>query len=299
MTPMVKRLLWLLLVTGWLMLLYCFAKAQDTSYVTVESIGHTDSSYSLDSYRVYNKQGQHFIGDNVFRIANAGSPVFSLRDKSYDGSTDYDTASFRPEFDKDVFSVIAKVTPSRSLDDYLPLWTNKSGNVGYGVRFMADNRLQVGISDGSSNTQALLSNDSVKVGVETYIAVTFDGSFIRFYFDGVLDVALPYPLANPLHAESPPHPFYIGSYGRETTTEWFEGSMKELQVYNVCLQESQLDVYPEPLDFYLGIGDEIDNGYDVYFYVLNGVKTYVQGRIVQYREFSQLKEIPNNHKTRR
>lgn len=41
------------------------ADFSDTNWISVEYIGHSDTAYSAESYRVYNEQGDSFIGDNV------------------------------------------------------------------------------------------------------------------------------------------------------------------------------------------------------------------------------------------
>ena len=285
---------------------------QDTTLIILESIGHTDTSYTKYSYKVYNKMDEYFLADNVFEVSNYGKPAFLLNATTayttnfngeiidnkliFSGDSCFVTYPSLPEFQSNGFTIIMKLNPDKSQSDFLPMWSNKNGIYGYGLRLMSDNRLQFGIGDNVTSTQDIYSVDSVKVGQENYIAVTFDGINFRFYFEGVLSNIVPYPLDNPFGGtEVPDNPLYIGSYGRETTLNWYSGSITELQVYNICLQSSQLETYPIPLDFLIGIGPLQNNKYDIYYIIQNGIKTYMENSYLEpYLPYDPMMNIPTS-----
>ena len=283
----------------------------DTILVTMQSIGHTDSAYTNYSYRAYNNTGELFYADYVFPVSSYGTPAFVLNaitapSTNYNGTISENKLIFRgdsvfvtypslPEFASNTFSILLKINPDGPQKDFLPMWSNKNGIYGYGLRIMADNRLQFGIGDNVGSTQDIYSTDSLKVGQENYVAITFDGINFRFYFEGILSNTVPYTLANPFGGTTmPENPLYIGSYGRETTVDWFTGTLTELQVYNICLQPSQLEEYPIPLSFLVGIGPLLNNRYEIYYMINEGVKTYVQGAYLEpYLPFDPLMETPS------
>lgn len=77
-----KNLMRLLSVILWLLLLGYIVKAQDTSLVYFQSIGHTDSSYSNGSYKLVNLNSDTIIVDLVTRITY--DPVWNS-ESNYDG----------------------------------------------------------------------------------------------------------------------------------------------------------------------------------------------------------------------
>ena len=284
----------------------------DTTLIMMQSIGHTDTAYTAYSYKVYNGTGEYFLADNVFEVSNYGMPAFVLNATTapttdfngeisngkliFRGDSCFATYPSLPEFASNSFTIIMKLNPDGPQKDFLPMWSNKNGIYGYGLRLMSDNRFQFGLGDNVTETQAIYSTDSIKVGQENYIAVTFDGSNFRFYFEGILSNTVPYPLDNPFGGTTmPENPLYIGSYGRETTVDWYTGTMTELQVYNICLQPSQLETYPIPLSLVSGVGPEDHNKRYIYYTIQDGIKTYIHDAYIEaYLQYNPMMEIPSS-----
>ena len=82
-----------------------------------------------------------------------------------------------------------------------------------------------------------------------FVAVTFDGTFLRYYLNGRPDGSI--PVQGPLCTND--EPFYIG-VDFPLTTEYWHGAIDEVRVWNVALSEGQI------LDLMNGVPSPSDSG---------------------------------------
>lgn len=295
----------------WIVLLYLAFliknKGQDTNFVKIESIGYTYETHSSASYKLINLRSDTVLVDYVQYI----NPIEETPAVNLDGDYMHGYQPYGPvpmgdviyfdglddhlEIATDVYlkgytghiTIAAIINPHKLHNDYLPIFSNKNGVVGYGLRFVDGNYLEFGIGDGTGYMQDIRSNTPLVVDQDNYIAITFNGSEFRYYIEGELDIVIPYTLAND-YAENLGQPFYVGSYGRETTTNWFEGTLR-LEVFKKALTAEELSAYPTYIWYYIAIGQSTFGQYPIYYQVMGDSIEYLEGAsLLHYRELDQL-----------
>jgi len=159
---------------------------------------------------------------------------------SFDGVDDYvevsDSESLRPNY----ITILCWFRLDGMQGEIAKELVNKvgpSGNFGYGIELKPQIRYRIS-TDGSTLTGA--EGSTPEYGKWYFIAMTFDGSYIRGYLNGELDAkeALSgtiYPSTANLR---------IGSYEYDTTCYYFYGIIDEVCIYNRALSEEEIqDLY--------------------------------------------------------
>lgn len=91
------------------------------------------------------------------------------------------------------------------------------------------------ISDGV-DYHLLYSDTVLPIGVFTHVAVTFDGTYMRIYINGVLDIEI----AQNIMPYDSPYPVQIGSLSNAASDNFFNGVIDEVRIFNRSLAASEI-----------------------------------------------------------
>jgi hypothetical protein len=153
----------------------------------------------------------------------------------FDGTNDYIDVEDRLDIDPNNFTISAwiKRDAADSGTKSIVSKRNTSFTTGFDLRIIDDNRIQVYWKNGTN--QILPSITSIPDDEWHHIAVTYDGSTLYIYIDGVLDN---------FQAKTPPltvdESFVIGAAGKGTLTQFFRGNIDEVRVWDATLTVDQL-----------------------------------------------------------
>ena len=119
-------------------------------------------------------------------------------------------------------------------------------NAPYGLQVWSDGSLRFKAKDvnddGSSATGSWLSNTKLNTNEWNDVAVTYDGSHIRFYINGELDSNV---VRTDLTFATNDQPLVIGA-DLPGNDQYFDGQIDDVKVYNRALSASEIVGSPEP-----------------------------------------------------
>ena len=104
---------------------------------------------------------------------------------------------------------------------------------GYDLTLNSDNKIR--ISWKNTSNQSLSSYTSIPDNEWHHIAISYDGSEVKIYIDGVLDNSA--NRSAPMNTSSP---FLIAAAGNNTTAQHFKGQIDEVRIWDTDLTENQL-----------------------------------------------------------
>ncbi len=169
-----------------------------------------------------------------------GGAAFSTSSKvgpaafSFDGTNSALRINWiNPSLNLTTFTVEAWVNP-RSLSGNGGFIVSKHTtlSVNYELGFNLINKLEFGFFDGAWHF--VTSTAVPQVGAWTHLVGTYDGSTIKLYVDGVLDVQLSYTGTPPTTGQ----PMSIGQRSNGTFT--FDGLIDEVSIYNRALTDAEI-----------------------------------------------------------
>jgi hypothetical protein len=160
------------------------------------------------------------------------------------------------------FSVAAwfKTSANYDSDAYIVNKPGSSNNLNYGIWMTSDENLQGGFETSGGSPMYVTSPQSYSDGKWHYVAVTYDGSVIILYVDGV-QVATKKTSGSPATGDDPVR------VGADSTTlgDYFIGNVDEIRVWSVALTPIQVsDAYHANADIkyqelYLDFSDPIES----------------------------------------
>ncbi|MBV7267754.1 choice-of-anchor D domain-containing protein [Winogradskyella luteola] len=160
---------------------------------------------------------------------------------------------------------------------------NSADSEGYDFRISSSGNLEMYWYNGSKRT--VVSNTTIPIGRWHHVAAVYEGGTISLYIDGVFDndANLPAPLATS-------HKAIIGAAGSTTISDFYNGDIDELRIFDIALPLTQLR---------FGMNQEIESdGTNIrgsYFEsrgvvpTKNDLITYPWSSLIGYYKFSHVK----------
>ena len=165
---------------------------------------------------------------------------------SFDGSSGFVTVPDSPSLDiTNAITLDAWINPSAPGDSSGLVFVMLKGDnccsdtQSYGFAWGTESMLQSIIFRlGNSTTNTEIRSDPIPLNEFTHVAGTYDGTTIRLYVNGVLDVSGTTTLG-PLQITS--NPLIIGSSLRNGTTQnFFQGLADEIEIFNRALSADEI-----------------------------------------------------------
>ena len=153
----------------------------------------------------------------------------------FNGTSDYIDMEDALNLNPTAFTISAWIKRD-ALDSGIASIVSKRGSAftqGYDFRILNTNKLQFYIKNGTN--QIHYSNTAIPNEEWHHVAITYDGSTVSIFIDGVLDnsAASTAPL-------STTDSFFIGAAGKNAPTQFFMGNIDEVRIWDTNLSESQL-----------------------------------------------------------
>jgi hypothetical protein len=177
----------------------------------------------------YNFNGITFI---TFGFA----PQISVERAIYfNGTLDYIDMKDKLDLNPFGFTISAWIKPQITSTEETSILSKRdlAFTKGYDLTLSSDNR--VTISWKNDNLQSLSSNTSIPIDEWHHVAITYNGSLVSIYIDGVLD--------NSAHRIAPlasDASFLIAAAGEYGTLQYFKGHIDEVRVWDTELSAAQL-----------------------------------------------------------
>lgn len=149
---------------------------------------------------------------------------------SFDGRNDYIEIPFFDDLHTQQFTIEAWISPNQ-LRDYDGIVVYGINNTPYGLQLWNNGALRFK----GHNTGAWFSNNNLRIHEWRHIAISYDGTLLKFYFDGQLDMSIEVDLAIPKFRE----PLIIGA-DFVHDDEYFDGAIGEVRLWNY--PRSQYDI---------------------------------------------------------
>ncbi len=155
---------------------------------------------------------------------------------NFDGSNDYGTVADSAALDITDTLTLSTWVKADSFDYWDGLINKGSYSIPYGLDLTNDGRLIFQTNYGfSSGERVFTSNASLNQGQWQHVAVTYDGSNVRFYIDGQLDSTQSANLTFETNNES----LILGA--DFTANAHFDGAMDDARIYNRALNENEVE----------------------------------------------------------
>lgn len=165
---------------------------------------------------------------------------------SFDGSSGFVSVPDSPSLDiTDAITIDAWINPFSAGDTLGTLFVMLKGDnccsdtQSFGFGWGTESMLQsIVFRLGNSTTNTEVRSDPIPLNEFTHVAGTYDGTTIRLYVNGVLDVSATTDLG-PLQITS--SPLIMGSSLRNgTTQEFFHGLVDEVEIFNRALSADEI-----------------------------------------------------------
>lgn len=138
------------------------------------------------------------------------------------------------------FSIMTwiKLDGNNSLNSERTIVAKRNASEGYRLTIQNDNKIKMEWTN-AGNTYTAVSQTAIPNGKWHNITVTFSGTSLRFYIDGLQDGSLISMLAPPTSSDSY---FTIGGEYRDKTTilNLFKGNIDELRIWNQSISVAQI-----------------------------------------------------------
>ena len=153
----------------------------------------------------------------------------------FDGSVDYVDMEDNLDLDPTGFTVSAWIKRDAADSGTKSILSKRDAafTQGYDLRILNDNRIQIYWRNGSN--QFLASFTRIPNDEWHHVAVTYNGSRVFIYIDGVLDRS-----ANRTAPSTTDESFYIAAAGKNSPVQHFRGNIDEVRVWDTTLTEDQL-----------------------------------------------------------
>jgi len=153
----------------------------------------------------------------------------------FDGIDAYVEIDASLNLDPEAFTISTWINSDDSNSSFKTILSKKDGSSssGFDFRLTYDNRIQIFWENGTE--QRLTSKTILPHGTWHHVAITYNGSLIRLYIDGVLD-----NMGNVLPPIPNAHLFLIGAAGAGTPTQHFKGHIDEVRIWKRQLSITQL-----------------------------------------------------------
>ena len=164
-------------------------------------------------------------------------PVFEdLVSREYNGSSDVIQHPHTAAMITDSVTLAANICPD-SFGNFEGIITKGVNSSTYAMQVWGNGALQF-LTNGSNPANSInngfwRSNATMTAGRCYDVAVTFDGTTVKFYIDGVLDSNQPVPSPTVVFGDNTEN-LTIGS-DLEAGDEWFDGDIAKVKVYNRAL----------------------------------------------------------------
>ena len=161
---------------------------------------------------------------------------------SFDGTNDRVTVSDSASLDLGVSGTISGWFKLAGLNTWRSLVAKGNANSftahNYGIEFNTNNQFEIVLSNGSSYNYLISSTRVTDTANFHHFALTWDGSFVRLYIDGVLDSTWSQTVTPAGNSSS----LYIGQWGGNV--DYFDGVIDQVRIYNrvVTASEIQTDI---------------------------------------------------------
>jgi len=181
-----------------------------------------------------NLQGNYDFDGTKYITFGYAPQVIAERSIQFDGVQDYIDVGDHKDLNPTEFTVsawIKRINDSRGVS----ILSKRDGfySEGYDFGIANNRRLEMSWNAGFESITS-----SIRIPEDTWhhVAVIFDNGTANLYIDGALD-ATETGLANPTATTQS---FIIAAAGKTSTTDFFEGNIDEVRIWDVALTEDQL-----------------------------------------------------------
>ncbi len=153
----------------------------------------------------------------------------------FDGNGDYIDCGNDPIFDiTEQVTLTVWVNANDMANSQNNMWLGKGDNA-YAIKHQTGNYLEFFVFDGSWHSTQYTTNLESLNGEWHHMAGTFDGTELKFYLDGQLEITLAFEGTIGTAA----HPVTIGE-NSQATGRFFDGMLDDLRIYNHALTELEI-----------------------------------------------------------
>jgi hypothetical protein len=153
----------------------------------------------------------------------------------FDGNGDYIDCGNDPIFDiTEQITLTVWVNANDMANSQNNMWLGKGDNA-YAIKHQTGNYLEFFVYDGSWHSTQYTTNLESLNGEWHHMAGTFDGTELKFYLDGQLEITLAFEGTIGTAA----HPVTIGE-NSQATGRFFDGMLDDLRIYNHTLTELEI-----------------------------------------------------------
>ena len=198
-----------------------FDSTTDHKLMTLDESGNLETEYNF--------HGTSFI---TFGFA---PKVTEARSIYFNGSTDYIDMQNKLDLNPSGFTISAWIKSNVANTSEVSILSKRDAafKEGYDLTLTDDNK--IGIYWENSNMQSLKSYASIPNNTWHHVAVSYNGSMVSIYIDGVLDHSAirKTPLANKAS-------FLVAAAGADAPSQHFNGHIDEVRIWDTNLTQAQL-----------------------------------------------------------
>ena len=174
--------------------------------------------------------------DGIKYISFAWAQEFDYERSIYlNGSTDFIDIGNNLDLNPTGFTLSAWINRDFTDAGNSSIVSKRSSSFSEGFELSLDNDDKVKMQWKNTTIQSITSHTSIPDGEWHQVAITYNGTHVSIYIDGVLDSTQPriIPIATP-------HSFLIGASGTTTKINFFKGYIDEVRVWDTALTVDQL-----------------------------------------------------------
>lgn len=198
-----------------------FDASSSQHHMTLDSNGNLETTYNFEG---------------ITYITFAFAPVIEEERAIYfNGTEDYIDIDTKLNLQPSGFSLSAWIKPSFQNAGAVSILAKRNAafTEGFDFTLSADNK--IGIAWHNSSLQSLSSTTSIPNDQWHHVAVTYNGTQVFIYIDGVLDIS-----ASRTAPEATNAAFLIGAANKTAPMQHFKGHIDEVRIWNTHLKASQM-----------------------------------------------------------
>ncbi len=204
--------------------------------VSSSNVFDTSSAYqrmTLDGYG--NLETIYNFNDTTY-ITFAFAPLIEEERAVYfNGTQDYIDIQNKLNLEPSGFTISAWIKPSVQNTGEVSILSKRNAAFTEGFDFTISANNKIGISWNNSSLQSLSSTTTIPNDQWHHVAVTYNGTQVSIYIDGVLDSSATRTAPVATNAA-----FLIGAANKNAPTQHFKGHIDEVRIWNTQLTTKQL-----------------------------------------------------------